>query len=144
MTRSISFDNDNKMICHGDGGIDIIAFLKDLEILIQCKCLSKSVSVGTVREMQGILSGKKGKIGCIVANNNFSEYAKTQALNSRPKILLVNENNICDEIKKYYDELINNQSIDEIINMKIESIEEFNFLNLIFKKLVNVEINLCK
>ena len=104
----------------GDGAVDIIAKYFTMEVYIQCKCLASRVGPKIVRELNGI---KDGKIACIVSKNGFSNTAIREA--NQYNIILSNENDVCEKLIDYYNNIKNNNKIEYVI----EYIENFTINN---------------
>jgi hypothetical protein len=91
----------------GDGGVDLMGNYEGNLLLIQCKNYSSNnkVTKSNVRDLEGTLSKyPENTIGVFVVPSKTDNYARRaieEANNSRYKILLTDQNNICREIENY-------------------------------------------
>jgi predicted helicase len=116
----------NKYEYFGDGGVDIIATYKNsMCIYIQCKCLSKQVGPCVIREINGVrnqINNGNQKNVCVVSKKGFTSTAIKEA--KAYNVIIADENNICEILIDYYNDVFLKQKKNNITEIKIEYVED--------------------
>lgn len=93
----------NKMDFFDNGGVDIIAWYREMEVLIQCKGSANPVTIKTVQEMENHLLKHVGKVGCIVVSeSNINQNIINMINSSKRKIILTTKSKAYFDIENYY------------------------------------------
>lgn len=143
MKRNEDFNISLTRPVQGDSGIDMLLYYRDMLIIIQCKNLSKSVSVGSVREFITVFNSNetKKKFGIMVSSNGYSSNCYNLIKNHNILLLTDSDNiskHIIDLYKKF-EQVEGNESIimNRIslnINISIGYLIVIIFIFLIFIK----------
>ncbi|RIA86035.1 hypothetical protein C1645_829889 [Glomus cerebriforme] len=108
-----------RMMFFDNGGVDIYAWYKEMEVLIRCKKCTGPVKAKTVREMEGILLNQDGKIGCIISESGFSKDAINMVEASKRKIILTTKLKAYFDIENYYNMMVKIPQNVPLINHNI-------------------------
>ena len=113
----------------GDQGVDLIAYVADKKIAIQCKLYSEPVGNSAVQE---VLAGRilyKCDIGCVVTNSSYTSSAKELAAGTG--ILLLDYRDVLDYLKSMVlgdtaaaEELIRKRQFDDAPGMEQKLLAE--------------------
>ncbi|GES99703.1 hypothetical protein GLOIN_2v1472948 [Rhizophagus clarus] len=97
----------NKAEYLDNGGVDIIAWYKEMEVLIQCKGSNNPVTTETVQELEHLLLKHVNKVGCIVSELNFNQDVINMVKASKRKIILTTKSKAYFDIEIHYNTIIN-------------------------------------
>lgn len=99
-----SIKKDGKILRIGDGGIDIFGYYKRMNFILQAKYRTDKgtyVSPGDISKFAAVLMEQpKNTVGFFVSNSQYSTRSQNIANNSSVKIILCNDDNFIEEIKK--------------------------------------------
>jgi hypothetical protein len=129
----------NKRESFDNNGIDIIAWYKEMEVLIQCKGSTNPVTATTVHEMENLLLKQVGKVGCIVTDSKINQNVINMINTSKRKIILTTKSRAYFDIESYYNIIKMSRQVSPIQNdiivedVRIEVVkgedDEINMLN---------------
>ncbi|CAB4388281.1 unnamed protein product [Rhizophagus irregularis] len=123
-----------------NGGVDIIAWYREMEVFIQCKGSTNPVTIKTIQEMENLLLKQVGKVGCIVSESNINQNIINMVNSSKRKIILTTKSKAYFDIESYYNAikmprqvpLVHNNEI-VVEDMRIEVVkgddDEVNMIN---------------
>ncbi len=107
-----------------DYGADLICFLPQKTVAIQCKFYAKAVGVKAVQEVIGSLSYYKADFGVVVTNSFFTQQASNLATSNH--VLLIDGNSISTMLQLIID--FSNKNNDSFA--EIDSLPEYESWNM--------------
>ncbi|CAG8618056.1 238_t:CDS:1, partial [Scutellospora calospora] len=95
---------DGKLICVGDGGIDLFGSYMNMHYIIQAKCRTDEESYIPPSEITKfiavLMQQPENTVGFFVSNAKYSTRSQNLANHSRVKLILCNDDNLIDKIKE--------------------------------------------